>query len=68
MKTSFSDTAERLSAIAGHWFGWSTDQFWRATPKELADIVGASKGSNGDGGLPLTQTQLDKLKDQFPDG
>lgn len=68
MTARFRDAAERLSAMATYWFGWSADQFWRATPKELEDLVKVANRSNHDAGTPLSQTQFEKLKDQFPDG
>jgi uncharacterized phage protein (TIGR02216 family) len=45
--------------------GWRPDEFWRATPAELAGIFGAMRG---DGESPAGADVLAQLKEQFPDG
>jgi len=68
MNKPFSDGAEKLSAIATHLLGWSPDQFWRVTPKELSVIFGSLNRASGDAAAPLDNNQLEKLKEKFPDG
>ncbi|WP_187335289.1 phage tail assembly chaperone [Novosphingopyxis iocasae] len=58
---TFADSALRLSALAAHWLHWRPDDFWTATPAELAAIL-----------LPPGETHappdLDDLMERFPDG
>lgn len=68
MNKLFSDGAEKLCAVAAHFLGWSPDQFWQVTPKELSVIFGNSNSASGDMAAPLDPNQLEKLKDRFPDG
>lgn len=35
----FGDTAQRLCALAARALGWRPDEFWRATPQELACVL-----------------------------
>jgi hypothetical protein len=39
MAESFGPGARRLAGMAGRWLGWRPDEFWRATPAELAAIL-----------------------------
>ncbi len=60
----------RLSGLASLALGWSPEEFWRATPQELASIFAAP---GLDGGYPvltapLTGGELQLLKEQDPDG
>lgn len=60
----FSDGAARLAGIAGALLGWRPDEFWRATPGELAAILSAFKPE-------VTAVEADdlvRLKEMFPDG
>ena len=62
----FSDAAGRLAGLAGALLGWRPEEFWRATPAELACVLGAL---NGDGGAaPVSRDELARLKEMFPDG
>ena len=62
----FRDDAGRLAGVAGALLGWRPDEFWRATPAELAGILtemaGAAPQQGADG------ADLDRLKRMFPDG
>ncbi|MET3726179.1 phage tail assembly chaperone [Sphingomonas trueperi] len=63
--TSFAEAAGRLAGLAGLAFGWSPDQFWRATPAELAALLMAGAP---DAGEPPSADLIAKLQEQFPDG
>lgn len=40
----FAEAAGRLAGIAGWLLGWRPDEFWRATPAELASVLRAARG------------------------
>ena len=40
----FSEGAARLAGLAGALLGWRPDEFWRATPAELAAVLRALTG------------------------
>ncbi|KQN00862.1 hypothetical protein ASE85_09590 [Sphingobium sp. Leaf26] len=42
--TRFADGAGRLAGVAGWLLGWRPDEFWRATPAELAAVLRAARG------------------------
>jgi uncharacterized phage protein (TIGR02216 family) len=44
--TRFADGAARLAGVAGWLLGWRPDEFWRATPAELAAVLGAARGED----------------------
>ncbi len=60
----FSDSAGRLAGLAGALLGWRPEEFWRATPAELAAIVRAMIGDGDAAG----SGDLARLKEMFPDG
>ena len=45
--------------------GWRPDEFWSATPAEVAAVLTAAAG---DGEQPLTVGDLARLMEVFPDG
>lgn len=61
----FSDAAARLAGMAGALLGWRPDDFWKATPAELASVVTALAGG---GATPMTRDELARLEERFPDG
>ncbi len=61
----FSEAAARLAGLAGALLGWRPDEFWRATPAELAAVLAAL--SSGEA-APMTPDELAKLRERFPDG
>jgi hypothetical protein len=46
--TRFSDGAGRLAGVAGWLLGWRPDEFWRATPTELAAVLRAARGDEAE--------------------
>ena len=62
----FSEAAAQLAGMAGALLGWRPDEFWRATPAELAAVLVALTG--GGSTAPVTRDELARLKEMFPDG
>jgi uncharacterized phage protein (TIGR02216 family) len=62
----FSDGAARLAGLVGAWLGWRPDEFWRATPAELAAVLAAFAGAPAE--VPATAADLARLKEMHPDG
>ena len=60
----FGDNAQRLAGLAGALLGWRPDEFWRATPAELAAVLGAMM-PQGEG---VAADDLQRLMEMFPDG
>jgi uncharacterized phage protein (TIGR02216 family) len=60
----FSDAAARLGGLAGALLGWRPDEFWRATPAELAAVLAALAGPPEAG---ITRGELASLMERFPD-
>lgn len=61
----FSDGAVRLAGLAGALLGWRPDEFWRATPAELAAVL---RGLKGEEAAPAVPADLMRLMEMFPDG
>jgi len=61
----FSDGAARLAGLAGAWLGWRPEDFWSATPAELAAILAALAGG---GGAAAGADELARMMEKFPDG
>jgi len=62
---SFAKTAVRLAGMTGVLLGWRPDDFWRATPAELASVLAAMSPP---GGAPPDPDDMKRLREQFPDG
>ena len=62
----FSEAAGRLAGMAGALLGWRPEEFWKATPAELAVVLAALAGDGG--AAPVTRNELARLKEMFPDG
>lgn len=60
----FSEGAGRLAGLAGTLLGWRPDEFWRATPAELAAVLEALAPPTGG----LGRDELARLMAMFPDG
>lgn len=61
----FSEDAARLAGLAGALLGWRPDEFWKATPAELAAVLTAIAG---DAETPGSRDDLTRLKEMYPDG
>ena len=64
MSRTFGASAERLAGAAAMLLGWRPDEFWTATPRELATALGGAS----DGGEPPERATIDALMARFPDG
>jgi hypothetical protein len=61
----FRQGAARLAGMAGALLGWRPDEFWNATPAELAAVIAAMAE---DAPTNLTADEIARLKEMFPDG
>ena len=62
----FAAVAVRLAGLAGIAFGWRPDDFWRATPAELAALVEA--GAPDMAMPPPDAALIARLQEAFPYG
>jgi hypothetical protein len=60
----FSAGAAKLAGLAGALLGWRPDEFWKATPAELAAVLAAMAG---DASAAADAEDLARLRDIFPD-
>lgn len=60
----FSESAGRLAGIAGALLGWRPDEFWRATPAELAAVLEALVPAAAEA---PDRDELARLMAMFPD-
>ena len=60
----FRESAARLAGLAGALLGWRPDEFWRATPAELAAVLAAMIPAAGEG---VSSDELERLRALFPD-
>lgn len=65
MSGLFGTAAARLSGQAALLLGWLPETFWSATPEELATVLAAIGGPDGDG---VDRTTLDRLMEHDRDG
>ena len=61
----FSAAAARLAGLAGALLGWRADEFWSATPAELAAVLRALTGGDAPA---ASSADLARLMEMFPDG
>ena len=61
----FSEAAGRLAGLAGAILGWRPNEFWQATPAELAAVLSALAG---DASETASADDLERLMEMFPDG
>ena len=60
----FSQSAARLAGLAGAVLGWRPEEFWRATPAELAAVLTALAGDEAE---PAGKADLERLLEMYPD-
>ena len=60
----FAEAAGRLAGVAGALLGWRPDEFWRATPAELAAVLAVLVP---DAGESVGPDELARLRALFPD-
>ena len=63
--TDFGARAVRLCGHAGRLLGWSPEQFWSATPAELACILPSEDAGSV---RPMARDDLRTMMEQDPDG
>jgi uncharacterized phage protein (TIGR02216 family) len=61
----FAEAATRLAGAAALLLGWPPDEFWRATPAELAAVLRAARGETAAG---MNRAELERLREANPDG
>lgn len=61
----FSHASLRLCGLAGAVLGWRPDEFWAATPAELAAVLGVFADDEVE---PATGGDLSRLMEMYPDG
>ncbi|SCW69509.1 Phage tail assembly chaperone protein, TAC [Sphingobium faniae] len=64
--TRFAGRAASLAGIAGWLLGWRPDEFWRATPAELAAVLKAARGEDGPE-AGVDGRELERLVAMMPD-
>lgn len=64
MSGLFSEAAARLAGQSGALLGWRADEFWSATPAELAAVLAALAGEQ----TTASGADLARLREMFPDG
>lgn len=61
--TRFGPGALLLAGLAARALGWRPDEFWRATPAELAAILAPDTGESA----PLSRNDLTRLMERDHD-
>lgn len=61
---TFAVGALRLAGFTARALGWRPDDFWNATPAELAAIL----APDGDAVTPLARADLERLMEHLGDG
>lgn len=61
----FRQAAVRLAGLTAILLGWRPEEFWNATPEELATIFAAHVNPAT---APADRATLERLKETHPDG
>ncbi len=61
----FTESSARLAGLAGALLGWRPEEFWQATPAELAAVL---RAMGGDAESAASQDDLARLMEIYPDG
>jgi len=64
----FAEVARKLAGQAGLLLGWRPDEFWRSTPVELADALGALRDLAAPSASPFDRSAMAKMMEMHPDG
>ncbi|HEY9092181.1 phage tail assembly chaperone [Parasphingorhabdus sp.] len=67
MAADFRTSAAHLAGLIPAALGWTPDQYWNATPAELAAILMALSPA-GQSARPLNKSEMEKLKDTLENG
>ena len=59
MTDRFTPAAGRLAGLTSRLLGWRPDEFWRATPAELAAVL--APAAEAAAGASLSRTELARL-------
>ena len=59
----FGSGARRLSYVAARVLGWRPDEFWNATPAELAAALAPDAGPAA---RPLRRAEMQRMMEQEP--
>lgn len=65
MSARFTESATRLAGLSAALAGWRPEEFWRATPAELAAVLGAF---DADEAGAAGRDELKRLTEMYPDG
>ena len=65
MTVTFIQQATRLAGLTGALLGWRPNEFWNATPAELATILTVLAPDIAN---PADRDLITTLQEQFPDG
>jgi len=63
--SEFADGALRLAGLTARALGWRPDDFWNATPAELAAILAPDAAGEAP---PLAREDLERLMEHLGDG
>lgn len=66
MDERFGPAALALAGVTARVLGWRPDDFWAATPADVAAVLAAWRGEEGTGGVD--RAGLAAMMEQFPDG
>ncbi len=61
----FADTADKLCGQCAVMLGWRPDEFWTATPTELACVLRALRPECDD---PADSNLVTRMMEMYPDG
>ncbi|HWJ71214.1 MAG TPA: phage tail assembly chaperone [Sphingobium sp.] len=66
--TTFADCARRLAGQAGLLLGWRPEEYWAATPEELATGLAPLHDGPGADVPAMDRALIARLKEIHPDG
>lgn len=66
--SGFAEAARRLAGQAGLLLGWRPEEFWAATPEELASALVPLGEAMGVDAPVVDRALIARLKEMHPDG